>query len=369
MATLLKSLRAVLPVLAVATSVGCAPSEPSDDSAGGEEALSKGPTTFDVYVKIAESKIHFTSRVESFGVKSGAALDLPCENRVVSFTSKPNLYDKGWTPEAAPDFDESVPGAKYKAYLFSSCRNAETQVFGWFAQEREYEFTVPEQLLDKKYSPKAMPLVLQYVPLGKGTPSYYACDADFTKKKVGETVNETTFEIGVSCKKRRAPTKAQMGPIDFVNNPGSYAAVSSYNAWMLPPVASTQENVDRARDALISKVAAGKYSGVMSSLSKLCGLEIKETPMGLSIDHTIKSGNRVRHLELNAENILGFIEGDLYKDPLRVTGAPQGTFAAVEFRDNKGASTVVRFEQNTSLDALVVRIDGSEAYCRRLEKE
>jgi hypothetical protein len=373
MAAMLKILRAVLPVLgvatAVATGVGCAPSEPSDDSVEGEEALSNGPTKLDVYVKIAESKVVYSSRVESFGVKDGASLNLPCQNRAVSLTSKPKLYDNGWTPEAAPEFAESVQGARYEAYLFSSCRNADTQVFGWFAKAREYEFTVPEQLLYDDYSPREMPLVLQYATLGSGTPTYYTCDADFTKTQVGETETEKKFEIGVSCKKRRAPTKAQMGPIDFVNNPGSYAAVASYNAWMLPPVASTQANLDRARQALFGKIPEGKYSGAMSTLTKLCGLEIKATPTGFSVDHTIKSSNRVRHLELKAEDLLGFVEGDLYTDPIRVTGAPAGKFVAAEFKDNKGESTVIRFEQNTGLDSLVVRIDGSEAYCRRLVRD
>ena len=41
--------------------------------------------------------------------------------------------------------------------------------------------------------------------------------------------------------------------------------------------------------------------------------------------------------------------------------------AAAEFRDAKGESIVVRFEKNTNAEAMVVRIDGAEAYCRRLK--
>lgn len=36
--------------------------------------------------------------------------------------------------------------------------------------------------------------------------------------------------------------------------------------------------------------------------------------------------------------------------------------------ETRGESVVVRFEKNDDLEGLVVRIDGSEAHCRRLVK-
>ena len=45
------------------------------------------------------------------------------------------------------------------------------------------------------------------------------------------------------------------------------------------------------------------------------------------------------------------------------------TFIGIAAGIGKGGSLVVRFEANTSLDAKIVRINGSETYCRRLVKE
>jgi hypothetical protein len=361
-----KSLVAFLPILAIATSLGCA----APDSDSNDETLDelRGATTVSVYLRIAESKVVFSSKVESFGVKDGASLDLPCETRSFYLNSKPSLY-AGWSPESAAAFSEDVAGSKFREYQTASCRNADTHVFGWFAKERELEFTVPEQLLNEKYKPAKLPLMLQIAPLGSGAPTYYACNGAFKKTLIGETDNAKRFDIEASCKRRSAPTDGELGPIDFINAPGPYAALASYKPWMLPPVASTKANFERIRNALLAKVAEGKYSGAMSTLSKRCDLEVNATADGLSIDHTIQSSQRTRHLELKADNLLGFVEGDLYPDPIRVSGTPQGKFAAAEFRDSKGESVVVRFEENNTLDGLVVRIDGSETYCRRLAKE
>lgn len=107
----------------------------------------------------------------------------------------------------------------------------------------------------------------------------------------------------------------------------------------------------------------------MSTLTKTCKMKVQKTAEGLTVDHTIVNGDRTRHLELKAADLVGFVEGELYADPIRVKGEPTGKFAAAEFRDTKGGSFVVRFEDNATLDATVVRINGSEAYCRRLARQ
>lgn len=356
-------------VSAALASVGCssASDSPADDSSTDDDNEVVAGNALKVYVRIAESKIVFDSKVESFGVKGAKALDLPCTTQAFNLTSKPSLYD-GWSPDKAASFGEEIEGAKFREYITASCRNAETQVFGWFGKEREYEFTVPEQLLDKDYKPKSLPLILQYGAIG-ADPTYFSCDGAFKKTLIGETENAKRYDIEATCKKRPAPTKGELGPIDFIKSPGPYAAVASYKPWMLPPVVANKASFDRVREAVLAKVPAGKYSGAMSTLSKLCDLEVKATGDTITIDHTIKSSNRTRHLELKAEDLLGFVEGDVFADPIRASGTPQGTFAAAELRDGKGESVVVRFEKNTSLDAMVVRIDGAEAYCRRLVKQ
>jgi hypothetical protein len=137
---------------------------------------------------------------------------------------------------------------------------------------------------------------------------------------------------------------------------------------MLPAVQSNAATLEKVRTALLAKVPDGKYAGAMSTLSKLCQLDVKKTSDGLDVDHTIVSSNRTRHLQLRAEDLLGFVEGDVYSDPIRITGEKIGKFAAAEFKDDKGGSFIVRFEQNTNADAKIVRINGSDAYCRRLER-
>jgi hypothetical protein len=107
----------------------------------------------------------------------------------------------------------------------------------------------------------------------------------------------------------------------------------------------------------------------MSTLSKACEIKIAKTADGLTVDHTIVSSHRTRHLVLKASDLLGVTEGDVYADPIRITGTPQGKFVAAEFRDDKGESVTIRFEKNDALDGQIVRINGPEAYCRRLVKK
>lgn len=111
-----------------------------------------------------------------------------------------------------------------------------------------------------------------------------------------------------------------------------------------------------------------RFKGAMSTLGKTCKLAVSKTADGLLVEHTIESSNRTRRLELKADALLGFVEGDVFADPIRISGEATGTFAAAEFKDDNGESVVVRFEKNTNVEGQIVRIDGSEAYCRRLQK-
>jgi hypothetical protein len=354
-------------LLLTATAIGCGDSSSGETETGDDEV---NAASLKVYLKIAESKVVFSSHTESFGVR-GPSLDVGCRTNAWYMSSKPSLYDNGWSVDKAADFSEDRDGTELREYIMATCRNADTQIVGWFGKHREYEFTVPEQLLDEDYKASQMPLILQQTKLGAGAPSsptYYSCNGNFKKTQVGENANAKLFDIEVTCKKRAAPSKGELGPIDFMNAPGPYAAVASYKPWMLPPVASTKQNFEKARDAMLAKVGEGTYTGAMSTLGKGCKLAVSKTGDALVVEHTIKTSNRTRRLELKADALLGFVEGDVFEDPIRATGDPIGTFAAAEFKDDKGESVVVRFEKNTNREGQIVRIDGAEAYCRRLVK-
>jgi hypothetical protein len=350
-----------------AASIGCAGSA---DVGQGEAEATGGPASLDLALTIAESKIVFSSRVEAFVVTDRQAMTLPCRDRSFFMTSKPSLYD-GWDPARADAFSEDIEGAEFREHTFASCRDASHEVLGWFGKERGLEFTVSEQLLDEDYDPKKLPVLLRLKTLGSDAVSHYSCDSEFKKTQIGETENAKRFEITATCKRRTTPAKGASGPVDFISAPGPYASLASYRDWMLPAVPSTQASFDRVRKALLEKVGAGSYGGAMRTLSSLCDLDIESDGDRLIVDHTIKSSDRTRHLELKAEDLLGFSEGALFdfEEPLRVGGEQGGTFVAAEFRDKKGDSFVLRFEQNTNREGQVMRINGSETFCRRLEKK
>ncbi len=353
-------------------SLGCSGGASSDATGGEDEdvgALERAGQAVSLHLAIAESKLVFSSHVESFSISDGGDKTLPCRDREFYLTSKDSLYKDGWSVRDAARFGEDAEGAKFREYPFASCRDDKTEILGWFGKERDIEFIPSEQLLDNDYKPSRLPLILQRKSIGQAEAKYFSCDGDFKKTLVRESENAKFFDISVTCKARSAPTKAQLGPVDFIAEPGPYAAVASYKPWSLPAVASDAAAFDRVRDALLGRVGEGKYNGAMSTLQKTCGLEVDKTDGALVVAHTIDSSSRTRRLELRAADLLGFAEGDVYADPIRVKGEPVGKFAAAEFKDGKGGSLVVRFEANTSLDAKIVRINGSETYCRRLVKE
>jgi hypothetical protein len=192
-------------LLLAVTAAGCVEPSSSDAETEDDEV---NAASLKVYLKIAESKIVYTSHTESFGVR-GTNLDLGCRTRAWYMSSKPSLYDNGWSVAKAGDFSEDHPDADLKEYILATCRDADTQIIGWFGKHREYEFTVPEQLLDDDYKASRLPLILQQSKLdGSGTPQYYTCNGAFSKKLLGETANAKHYDIEVKCKKREAPRRA-----------------------------------------------------------------------------------------------------------------------------------------------------------------
>jgi len=362
----MKTVAAVAALLLLAACAGT--SDEASSASEGALAATAAPASLELALTISESKEVYSSHVDAFAIKG--ATSLPCHDEAFYLSSKASLYEGTWSPAAASSFAESEPGAQFHEYVFASCRAGDAQVLGWFGASRQYELTVSDQLVAKDYDAAKLPLLLQYRNVGSDPTSFYACDSAFSKKQIGETATATRYEIAVTCKARSTPTKAETGPIDFITNPGIYAAVGSYREWMLPPVPSTPESFARVRAKLLGKVPAGKYTGAMSTLSKTCDLGIDASADGkLVVDHTIVSSDRTRHFDLGPADLLGFTEGDLYADPLRPVGPAQGTYAAAQFADGKGGSFVLRFESNTTLDAKIVRVNGPETYCRRLVTE
>src|SRR5688500_8440295 len=119
--------------------VGCAAE--GEDIGDETAAAVSGPASLNVSLTIAESKEVFSSSVIAFAVNDGGALTLPCRDRSFSMSSKPSLHS-GWSPDKAADFDDSVAGQTFHEYETAACRDAQTEVLGWFPHEREFEFIV-----------------------------------------------------------------------------------------------------------------------------------------------------------------------------------------------------------------------------------
>lgn len=356
----------VLGLLVLSSLAGGCAAEPRDETEDGSDAISSG-ASLTLEMSIAQSKVVYSSNVESFRMRSGAEA-APCRAVRFGLTSPRSLYDAGWSPDRAADFAESAPGARFRDYVLASCRDANTETLAWFGKGRSIELPLEDTLVRDDYRASELPLLVRHVALAGGQATYYTCDGAFRRSVTGETATEKRFDVSVSCRRTSAPTKAELGPVDFLTSPGPYAAVASYRPWMLPAVAATPESFRAVRAALLAKVPAGRYTGAMSTLSKTCGLSLDSAGEGLVIEHETRSSNRTRRLELKAETLRGFVEGELFADPIRAEGAPVGTFAAAEFDDGKGGSVVVRFEQQTGLDGRIVRFDGGNLYCRRLSR-
>lgn len=353
-----------LVTIALAFGAGCGSGDDATDVETDDGEL-RETANLSLHLKIAESKVVFTSKVEAFTIDDGTRSSLPCRDRAFNLHGEKTLYDEGWSPDRAQAFADER--GNFQDYVFTSCRDESTEILGWFGKARDIEMSITDTLLWHDYDPARLPLLLRRTTLGRDQASYFSCGTAFEKTLVRETENAKLFDIKMTCKSRTAPAKAVLGPIDFVTKPGAFAAVASYRDWMLPAVPANAASFEKVERALLGKVGEGTYSGAMSTLSKLCTLKVDKNGEALDVDHTISSSDRTRHLSLKASDLLGFAEGDLYPDPNRITGEPAGKFAAAEFKDGKGGSFVVRFEESNA-DQKVVRINGSEAYCRRLKR-
>jgi hypothetical protein len=341
---------------------GCAGA--TEDAA--EAQSNATPASVDFTLTVDEFKKVSNSKTDAFAINVDASTTLPCRDRAFAVTTKPSLYE-GWDPKK----EATSEGGQFGEYIFASCRDGAREVLAWFGKERAIEFIVSEQLIQKDYDPKKLPLLLRTRTLGAGEPTFYACDTAPTKKLIKENDDAKRFDVTFACKKTAAPAKKATGPVDFISDPGPYASLVSFRDWMLPAIPSNKASFDNARKALLAKIPQGSYGGVMRTLSNQCTLTIKSDGDALVIDHTIVSSDRTRHFELKAEDILGFSEGVLFDfdKPLDVGGAKGGTFVAAEFRDKKGESFTLRFEQNDAPENQVMRINGPETFCRRLAKQ
>lgn len=317
---------------------------------------------------IHDSKQVFLTTPKSFEIAVGNS-PLACKDMAFYLGTSVSLFESGWDVAQTDRFAD-VTGPGFRNYIFARCRNADTEYVAWFGGHREFEFLVSEQLLDKNFDPSKMPLIVRARSLTGGSPSYYRCQTARSRVLIDDKPTHATYQVKMDCAASRV-SKSELGPIEFIDNPGPFAHIAAYRGYALPAVSSTPASFARVKSSLLNLVPQGKFKGAMSTLRKTCDLEISVNGDTLFIDHTITTGRaRTRRLELKSQDLLGAVEGALYADPIRYRAGEKsvGRFAAAEFRTEKG-SLVMRFDQFEGLDGQVVRINGSEAYCRRLVRQ
>lgn len=238
------------------------------------------------------------------------------------------------------------PTQTYQAPTLASCRNSASEVLGWFGEKRKFDLAVSEQLIAKDYDPRKLPL--QFRVRTGGETYFHSCDANFSTLPAEKT-----------------------GIPDFFSNPARFSAIAAYNKWLLPWSPVTATSFEKTVDTLTSRVPSGTYSGVMSTLKKTCEVTIKRAAGKLTLVHTMTSTAkpRSRSIEVTPDLLLGAVEGPVYKDPNRVLASDAGTMGAIEFKKDSQDSHHLMFEKRTDLDGLVVRLNGSEMYCRRLVRK
>lgn len=310
-----------------------------------------------------DSKILYISKTMSFSIliKDGAkSRSVTCRDSSSYIPDFGQDLLKGWDPAQAL----ATTRVGLQSFSVADCRTNDLEILGWFPNATEDDYIVSEQLVRKDYKPAKQPLALR-VRTAKGETQMYSCMKNFTRKKTGEGENYIEFTVNQACERISDVPASQTGMIDFITTPGPFAAIAGYRGWQLPWLERTEKNFEKSIDALLAQVPAGTYGGVMSTLSKTCDVKIERTPGKLTITHTINSSKRKRTVELVAANLLGAAEGPVFKDPIRVSASEMGRMAAAEF-ENKGKSLFVMFENRTDSDGQVARLNGSEAYCRRL---
>lgn len=316
---------------------------------------------------IRESKVLFTHRTDAFRFDLlNPAQSLPCRTRYM-YISTPQPLWTGWNPKLSRQ-EAAAVSERGQEYHFSSCRTATLEAFAWFPGEPErYEGGNDYRLLRPEYDPRRRPLRVRLRDLQSGGVRDFVCDGDRTRVQTDETEKSIGYEITQGCRAGAAPDAAERGVPDFVSAPGPFAALISYRGGMLPSVASTPDSLKDAAAKLFARIPEGRYAGVMSTLSKTCAVAVRKDGDVLYVEHTITTGKpRTRRLELKAADLLGFVEGEVYADPIRVENEAAGDFAAAEFRTGKAESLILRFEKKLNKEGQILRINGPEAYCRRL---
>jgi len=356
-----------------ALAMGCRnrSTEPASETSDDRQAVSN--VTFAVEIK--ESKILFATKLESFSVEYKRGTEsqtTPCRDLFFWLSGKKSLYTAGWLVDSYLDFaDDSQQNSRHRRYSFAGCRAASHEALAWFGNDIENPYMISEELLDDRIKLAKNPLLLRIRDLEQGKAQYFSCAKNFVKTLVGETDKFKTFKLSLACEPSEQPAAKARGTIDFLDNPGPLAHIAAYRPWQLPSVASNEANFKKALDALAKKVPEGKYNGIMTTNAKTCSLKVAYAGDKLQIEHvqTATTAKETRKYELTAADLLGYVEGKVYKDPIRVIGEPIGEFAGVEFVNRKkpGETIVFKFEKNSNAEGMIVRVNGGMSYCRRLK--
>lgn len=336
----------------------------------------------EIHLTVKDSKIFFSQKAENFNIQfdSGKKQEIfDCRNRGIYLSVGQNLLE-GWDPHdfGYEDFkkDETAHNA-YGQYYFYSCRDQNTQVLLWYQDQKsignisaEFWGEIDHFFIQDDFDNSKHELVVEKRDLLNDKAQYFSCKEKVTKKQIGETEKYVAYDVATECKELESFKKT--GLTDFIYSPGVFAAYNSYRPQILPPVASTKSNFEKVTEAFLAKIPEGRYSGIMSAGTKTCDLEVSLKKDVLTVKHTITSSAkpRTRILEFTAADLIGFVEGDVYEDPIRVEETAIGTFSAAEFINPKnGESIWIRFEKNENREGQILRINGSEAYCRRLQAQ
>jgi hypothetical protein len=328
-------------------------------------ASAETATTLELQLKIEKSKESYSSAVTGFSTKfivDGIEKTMICQNlKGYALDLNQNLY-QGWdvnkTPQAGPSFELNM----------MSCRDSEHEILGWFSRGRQYMSSVSGELLNENYLPVQNPLMMR-LRSADNSMKYFKCDSGIFRTKTGETDRVEKFEISESCTPIADLPANKTGHPDFITNHGAYAAISAYREIRLPWAPRTVSKFNEVVDALLEKIPAGTYNGIMTTNAKTCQVTITRGDNKLTVKHVMTATPRrnTQSLELVPEKLHGFATGNVYQNPIQAHSQVRGTMAAGEFRFAEKGSKFFMFEKRADLDGLVLRVDGSNLYCRRLQ--
>jgi hypothetical protein len=335
----------------------------------GSMVSAKSQVELDLTVK--DSKIVFDTKVDSFALKNLAEnQSFECRESAISLESTKNVL-KGWDPQGF-DFDQySKSKDGYASYRFATCRDAKTQYLIWFvdqkpmAKDGSFWGEISYFFIQKGFQLAKHDLVIEKLSLDKNLKTYFACKKTISRSKLSENEKFTSYKVSTTCDEEDAISST--GLADFIADPGLFAPILSYRGEILPAVTADQKKYEAVVGNLLKLIPEGTYTGVMSTLAKTCETKISFENGVLDIEQTMTVGQRrTRSLQLTADDLLGFVDGPVFKDPIRIEESQIGIMSAAQFKGKKGVPVTLRFEQNDTKDGLIFRINGSESYCRRL---